>query len=107
MSIEITAKHKTFHEAHSFVASIDETILAHEQAIEQLKLSRVKAVEALDAAASEAAEEKLAASLAAIEMQDGTLRLVSKSRKGKKSEAHPNGTPAKHPYRVDDKVLAR
>ena len=103
----ITEKHKTFHEAHSFVASIDETILAHEHEIESLKLSRAKAVEVLDTAASEAAEEKLAAGLAAIEMPNGTFRLVSKSRKGKKSEAHPNGTPPKYPYRVDDKVLAR
>lgn len=107
MSIEITSKHKAFHEAHDAVSSIDEAILAHETAIEQLKLSRVKAVDALDSAASEAAEEKLAAGLAAIEMPDKTFRLVAKSRRGKKTEEHPTGTPAKHPYCVSDKVLAR
>jgi hypothetical protein len=105
--VSITEKHKAFHEAHDAVARIDETIAAHETSIEQLKLARTKAVDALDAAASEAAGEKIAANLAAIEMQDGSFRLVSKSRRGKKTEAHPDGAPPKYPFQVSDKVLAR
>ena len=101
----ITEKHKAFHEAHDTVARVDEAVAAHETAIEQLKLSRIDAVALLDAAASEAAEEKITAGFAGIEMPDGTFRLVTKSRKGKKSEAHPDGVPPKYPFQVSDKVL--
>lgn len=103
--MNLTEKHKAFHTAHNEVARIDESIASHEAAIEKLRAERAKVEDVRDAAASEAAEEKLAAGFAGIEMPDGTFRLVQKARRGKKTEAHPDGTAPKHPYVVTDKVL--
>jgi hypothetical protein len=103
--MSFTQKHLAFHTAHNEVARIDNGIASHEAAIEKLRAERVTAEDKRDAKASEAAEEKLAAGLAAIEMPDGTFRLVQKARRGKKSDAYPDGIAPKYPFVVSDKVL--
>ena len=103
--MSITEKHKAFHAAHEEVARIDEAIASHEAQIEKLRAEHVAAESNRESAASVAAEEKLAAGFAGIEMPDGTFRLCEKSRRGKRTADAPDGTPPKHLYKVSDKVL--
>jgi hypothetical protein len=103
--VSYTEKHLAFHAAHGEVARIDEAIASHNLEIEKLRAERVAAESICDARASEAAEEKIAAGFAGIEMPDGTLRLCERSRRGKKTAEAPDGTPPKYPFKVSDKVL--
>lgn len=103
--MNLTAKHKAFHEAIMVCSEIEHQIAEHEKKIAEWREKLVAAEDARDAAASEAAQEKLAENLAAIEMPDGTFRLVQKARRGKKTEANPDGTPPKYPFVVSEKVL--
>lgn len=101
----LTEKHKAFHDALSELARIDEAIAYYEAAIEKLKSERITAEDVVASTGSDAAQEKLDAGFAGIEMPDKTLRLCEKSRRGKKTSEQPNGTPPKYPFRVSDKVL--
>jgi len=101
----ITEKHKAFHAAINEVARIDEAIASHEAEIERLKSERITAEDAVASAGSDAAQEKLDAGFAAIEMPDGEYRLCEKSRRGKKTPDAPNGTPPKYPFKVTEKVV--
>lgn len=100
-----TEKHTAFFAAIEAVNAVDERITFHEKEIEKLKIERAQKEDIRDAAASEAAAEKIEANLAAIEMPDGTFRFVGKARRGKKTESNPDGTPPKYPFLVSDKVL--
>jgi hypothetical protein len=101
----ITEKHLAFHAAINEVARIDEAIASHEAAIGKLRVDRVLAEDVAAAAGSDAAQEKLETGLAGIEMPDQTYRLVEKSRRGRKTEDFPTGTPPKYPFKVSEKVL--
>lgn len=103
--MNLTEKHQAFFASIEAVAKVDEQIAFHEAEIEKLKLERAQKESDRDAAASDAAQEKFEAGFAAIEMPDGTFRLVQKARRGKKTEANPNGTEPKHPFVVLEKVL--
>ena len=100
-----TEKHLAFHTAHGEVARIDEAIASHNLEIEKLRTERIAAESICDARASEAAEEKIAAGFAGIEMPDGSYRMCEKSRRGKKTTEAPDGTPPKFPFKVSEKVL--
>jgi hypothetical protein len=100
-----TEKHLAFHAAVNEVARVDEAIASHEAAIENLRIERIIAEDIAASAGSDAAQEKLDAGLAGIEMPDNSLRLCEKSRRGRKTEDHPNGTPPKYSHRVSEKVL--
>jgi predicted transcriptional regulator YdeE len=103
--MSFTEKHKAFHDKIMVCIEIDQKIKEHENAIEALRINQRFAEEQRDAAASEAAEEKIAAGLAGIEMPDGTYRLCEKTRRGKKTAEAPEGTAPKHPFKVSEKVL--
>jgi uncharacterized small protein (DUF1192 family) len=103
--MNLTEKHKAFHDSLMVCSEIEHQIADLEKQIELRRAELVTAEDARDSAASEAAQEKIAENLAAIEMPDGTFRLVQKARRGRKTEAHPDGTPPKYPFLVSDKVL--
>lgn len=103
--MNLTAKHQAFHDKLMTCSEIEQEIKTHEAAIEALRVKLASAEDERDAAASDAAQEKIEQNLAAIEMPDGMFRLVAKARRGKKTEAHPDGVAPKYPFIVSEKVL--
>lgn len=103
--MNLTEKHKAFHTAHNECVGIENQIAELEETIDGLRKQLATAESERDAKASEAAEEKLAAGFAGIEMPDGTFRLVQRARRGKKTDLHPDGIAPKYPFVVSDKVL--
>jgi lipid II:glycine glycyltransferase (peptidoglycan interpeptide bridge formation enzyme) len=103
--MNLSAKHKAFHDSLMVCSEIEHQIADLEKQIELRRENLKVAEDARDAAASEAAQEKITDNLAAIEMPDGTFRFVQKARRGKKTESLPDGTPPKYPFVVSEKVL--
>lgn len=105
--MQLTEKHNAFHDSIMVCSGIELQLAELEKRRQELEAELVQAEADRDAKASDAAQEKIAENLAAIEMPDGTLRLVSKARRGRKTDEHPNGTPPKYPYIVSEKVLRK
>ena len=105
--MQFTEKHQAFHDSIMVCSEIEQKIADLENQV-ALYRENLKTAEAdRDAKASDAAQEKIEAGFAAIEMPDGTFRLVSKARRGKKTEANPDGIAPKYPFIVSDKVLRK
>jgi hypothetical protein len=94
-----TEKHQTWHDQLANYARIEADIEDAEAQAKALRALLITAEEARDAAASDAAGEKMAENLIAIELPDGSFRLLQKARRGK------GGVEPRHPYIVTEKVV--